>query len=353
MYPPANRGVPPEEHGSVSTKLPDWENIRTFLEIVRFGSFRSAAEHLSLSVNVLRRRIEHLENQLGTPLLTRHVDGVRVTPEGEGILAAAKQMEVASFGLIRARDQARPMISGEVKLAVTEGLGTFWLAPRVVEFQRAHPMLLVDLRCEMRSADVLRLEADAAVQLAIPTALDLKTVKLGRLHTMPFAAASYIEIYGMPRTLEEAHKHRLVLQVAEQTQTQQIYERFFPGVAQVGFVSFRSNVASACLWAIAKGAGIGFAPTYAHAIGGRMVPIDVGIHFGFDIWLAYHPDAARIPRVRRLIDWLIQSFDPRQYPWFRDEFIHPNDLPKEYRGAPLANLFEGFVWPGPDTAGQN
>ena len=82
---------------------------------------------------------------------------------------AAKQMEVASFGLIRARDRVIPALEGEVKLGVTEGLGTFWLAPRLVEFQRAHPTLLVDLSCAMRSADVLRLEADAAVQLTKPT----------------------------------------------------------------------------------------------------------------------------------------------------------------------------------------
>jgi hypothetical protein len=47
-----------------------------------------------------------------------------------------------------------------------------------------------------------------------------------------------------------------------------------------------------------------------------------------------------------MIDWLIDSFDPRKYPWFRDEFIHPNDLPKEYRGTPIINLFEGFFRPG-------
>jgi hypothetical protein len=44
-----------------------------------------------------------------------------------------------------------------------------------------------------------------------------------------------------------------------------------------------------------------------------------------------------------MIDWLIESFDPKRFPWFRDEFIHPYDLPKAYRGGPIANLFEGFV----------
>ncbi len=344
MQPLQHRGVPIPERTDGPRKLttPDWEAVHVFLEVARRGSFRSAADHLRLSINALRRRIGDLEHELGVTLLTRHVDGVRTTAEGDEILDAARKMEVASYGLIRARDRSAPAMAGELKLAVTEGLGTFWLAPRLIEFQRAHPKLLVDLNCAMQSADVLRLQADAAVQLTKPQNPDVKIVKLGRLHSMPFAAPSYIETYGVPKTMEELFKHRVVLQVAEQTAMKEIYERLAPGVPQVGFVAMRNNVSSAHIWAISKGAGIGWAPTYVHAIGGRMVPLELDLHFQFDIWLTYHPDAARIPRVRRMIDWIIDSFDSRKFPWFRDEFIHPNDLPKEYGGAPVVNLFEGF-----------
>src|SRR4051794_34834962 len=161
MRPMQQRGVPFAERdgtGNVSA-TPDWEAVRIFLEVARRGSFRSAADHLALSINALRRRISELESKLGVTLFTRHVDGVRPTAEGSEMLVAARKMELASFGLIRARDRSDPSLAGEVKLAVTEGLGTFWLAPRLVEFQRSHPKLLVDLNCAMQSADVLRLEA--------------------------------------------------------------------------------------------------------------------------------------------------------------------------------------------------
>ena len=344
MQPHEQRGVPISEHGAgPKGSSPDWEAIRIFLEVARRGSFRSAAEHLGLSINALRRRIGELEQQLRVTVFTRHVDGVRVTTEGAQILKSAEQMEAASFGLVRARDRAVSTLDGEVRIAVTEGLGTFWLAPRLVEFQRAHPKLVVDLSCAMRSADVLRLEAEAAVQLTRPTAPDLKVVRLGRLHVMPFAGRSYVDTYGQPKTREEILKHRIVLQVAEQVTTQELYDSVFPGVPQPGFVAIRTNVSSAHYWAIAKGAGIGWLPTYAGAIGARVAPIDVDLRFAFDIWLTYHPDANHIPRLRRTIDWIISSFDSKRFPWFGDEFIHPNDLPKAYRGAPLVNLFEGFV----------
>src|SRR6185369_5304501 len=106
-------------------------------------------------------------------------------------------------------------------------LGTFWIAPRLAEFQRAHPTLLVDLNCAMRSADVLRLEADAAIQLSKPTNPDLKLVKLGRLHSMPFAARSYVETYGIPTTMHEQDRHRNVIQMSDQTDTEELYNQLF------------------------------------------------------------------------------------------------------------------------------
>src|ERR1043166_5670469 len=156
------------------------------------------------------------------------LDVVRTTTEGEQIFAAAEQMEAASFNLMRARDRAVPSFTGEVRIAVTEGLGTFWLAPRFIEFQRSYPRLLVDLSCAMRSADVLRLEADAAVQLTKPTAPDLKVVRLGRLHAMLFAGRSYIDSYGKPKTRAELLKHRFVLQAADQVASQEAYNKVFP-----------------------------------------------------------------------------------------------------------------------------
>ena len=93
------------------------------------------------------------QRELGIKLLTRHVDGVRVTSEATQILSTAEQMEQAAFGLLRARDQAAPLLAGEVRIAITEGLGTFWLTPRLIEFQRAYPHLQINLNCTMRAAD--------------------------------------------------------------------------------------------------------------------------------------------------------------------------------------------------------
>jgi hypothetical protein len=58
--------------------------------------------------------------------------------------------------------------------------------------------------------------------------------------------------------------------------------------------------------------------------------------------MAYHPDAKNIPRVARLIEWVIQSFSPEKFPWFRDEFIHPLKLMEHSHTDALATLSTVF-----------
>lgn len=317
---------------------PDWESIHISLEVIRKGSFRAAAEHLGTSINVLRRRVDELERSLGLKLLTRHVDGVRVTSEGAKIFEAAKKMEAASYELIKAGEQTNSHLSGEVRLAVTEGIGTFWIAPWLVEFQRANPNLLVDMQCTMKSADVLRLEADVAIQITRPTVPDLRMIKLGRLHFMFFASPSYIETFGRPKDAADLINHRIIVQSDDRPQWREFYDRLWPGVPASELISLRTNVSSANYWSIAKGGGIGILPTYAQWIGAPLVPLDLDIYEYMDIWATFHPDAKDIPRVARLIEWVVQSFSPERFPWFRDEFIHPNKLMEHYPSDTLMNL---------------
>src|SRR6201996_9198585 len=183
MHLPTDRGVPPEErHRLAFGGLGDGDPARVFLEVARSGSFRSAAERLGLSINAVRRRIDDFEKQTGSTLFMRDVHGTHLTDEGAMVVSAVERMEAAAFDLMRASNSVTSTISGEVRVAVTEGLGTFWVAPRLVEFQRSYPNILVDLHCAMRSADVSRHEADVAIHLSQPAALDVKMVRLGGLH---------------------------------------------------------------------------------------------------------------------------------------------------------------------------
>lgn len=317
--------------------VPDWEAAHIFLEVARCGSFRAAAQKLRQSVNALRRKVDAVEQDLGVPLLVRHVNGVRLTDEGSRIYNAALRMESASFELLQARDLSEKQAEGEVNLSVTEGLGAYWLIPQLVEFQRYNPRLTLNLRCTQNPPDLLRLEADVSVQLVRPKEPDLKVVKLGHLHMMFFASRSYLDAHGSPKTVADLENHRLVILTDDQGKWENAYQKALGGISPSGLVALRNNVSSAHFWSVVKGCGIGILPTYVQALGSALVPLDIGVIHKHEIWLTYRSDAKRIARIRKTIDWTAQSFDPHQYPWFRDELIHPSRFPEIYKGKPLTN----------------
>ncbi|HLK84272.1 MAG TPA: LysR substrate-binding domain-containing protein [Xanthobacteraceae bacterium] len=232
---------------------------------------------------------------------------------------------------------AQPL-RGEIRIACTEGLGTFWVTPRLLEFARAHPQILVDLCCSMQRPDdlVARAQADLAIQIEQPAPRDLMTRRIGRMHIVPCASKSYIETYGLPKSKQEVdERHRIVLMFADQGKAHDLYNEQYPERSQTGFVAMRTNVSTALYAAIVSGLAVGWLPTYCFAIGASVIPLDLDWVYSFDIWLSYHPDLGSVPRVRRMIDWAIEQFDPQKCPWFRDDFVHPAAFEKHLRkGSP-------------------
>ena len=70
----------------------DIDLTRTFLEIVRYGSFVSAAEHLHLTQTAITARIQKLESQLSSTLFVRNRAGARLTADGEAFVPYANQI---------------------------------------------------------------------------------------------------------------------------------------------------------------------------------------------------------------------------------------------------------------------
>jgi DNA-binding transcriptional LysR family regulator len=339
-----NSGVPYNEHPTVERlRELNWESVRVFLRLHRAGSFRAAADQLGIATNTVRRHVEQLERELGTALVARGVQGVDLTDEGRMVFEAATLMEQAARQLRRVSPKGPSQLSGNVRISVTEGIGTFWVMPRLVEFQRAHPQLIVELNCTMRPSDPGRMEADIGIQISPPTNPELKAIRLGRMHGMPFASRDYLEIYGRPTSIEEVQqRHRIVEQLSPQLYNDAVAE-LFPGKAREGFVSVVTNTSTAHYWAVAKGAGLGVLPTYLWAIGASVEPVEIGLHTQFDIWMTYHRNTRRIGRVVATIDWLKKLFDPRVFPWFRDEFVPPEALAPAIRELTGPNAFDVFV----------
>ena len=324
----AHRGDPNLHHPKQVPNLNhlSWDDIRIFLVCCKEPSFRRAADKLNVSPSTVVRRIDQLEEALKTRLFDRLPEGVVLTPEALAIKASAQNMEKSLFELVHKRNQSDETVKGQVSISITEGLGTYWLMPRLVEFQRQFPSLILNVQCAMKSADVLRLEADVAIQFERPSNPDLIVAKIARLHVYPFASQEYIDLYGRPKKLSDAQKHRFVLQAAPQLQEEKVWAKKLGINSLDELIGIRTNSSTALFYAVERGAGIGVLPTYATALKAQVIPIDMMVQNSLDIWLTYHPSVKKIPRKSMVIEWLRSIFKPSVYPWFKDEFIHPNEL---------------------------
>lgn len=95
---------------------------RTFLEIIRSGSFISAAERLHITQTTVTARIHHLEDLLGCRLFVRNRSGAKLTDNGQRFVTHASQ-------LVQAWEAARrdlPLPEGTINLITIGGEISLW-----------------------------------------------------------------------------------------------------------------------------------------------------------------------------------------------------------------------------------
>jgi DNA-binding transcriptional LysR family regulator len=321
----------------------DWNSIRTLLVVAQTSSFRKTAEETGQAVNTIRRIISRLEDLLGYPLVYREAEGVRLTPEGRRVVVAARDVESSMADMLKVAQAAKQNAHGPIRLAITEGLGTFWLTPKIADYMDTDDNHnRIELQCAMRSVDVMRLEADISIQLVKPERPELITKRLGYLHLVPYASRDYIARFGTPKNLSDLPSHRIVEQESDQLKSYGLDRIFGPEIAN-RMVRLKTNFSSAHYWAIAKGAGMGLMPNYAKAIGGDVVYVDFGVTYRTEIWLATHPETTRSARHRQFIDFLTDTFDATKYPWFGEDLMTPDQIDAEFDRDDLRDYFEGFT----------
>ncbi|MGH9776734.1 MAG: LysR family transcriptional regulator, partial [Candidatus Acidiferrales bacterium] len=265
------RGVAVEQREIVdASRSVSWDYLRLFLACADSGSFRRAGKRLAIDSATVVRRIDRLEAAIGQRLFNRLNAGVTLTDDGNLLAADVRAMERCSLDIVRRTKIIDERVRGVVRIAITEGLGTYWLMPKLIEFQYANRLLTFELNCTMELTDVSRLQADISIQFKRPSNPDMIAIRIGRLHVFPFVAESYQRLLGLPTSLHDLRHHRLLQLVSPQLEESVFAEKLkLPDFE--GAVGIRTNASSALLYAVERGAGIGLLPTYALALGARLV----------------------------------------------------------------------------------
>lgn len=321
--------------GRVSRRRADWSDLRMFWAVAEAGGFGAAARALGASQSTVTRRIEELEQRLNARLFVRGPQGVQLTDAGRIAYDRVLTMERSAEAIENLILNTEDLPQGMVGIAAPDGVAGVLMAPAAAEFLGANPKISLRFDCGLWDEHPLDGHTDLLLTFAKPSHPDLIARPVAHFHYGLFAAQSYLDLYGLPRSLPECTAHSYIHHAAQVHQE----ERWHPQAAafrKMVQTRLETNSSAVSFAAIRNGVGLGLLPTAVAAIDPALTMIDVANFGSARMWLCYPRDVAQSARIRLVVDWIIELFDPRTKPWFREEFIHPRDFAAVSEARPPA-----------------
>ncbi|MEX0349473.1 MAG: LysR substrate-binding domain-containing protein [Paracoccaceae bacterium] len=121
---------------------PSLPALRAFDVAARLGSFRAAAELLSVTPTAISHHVRGLENQLGVSLFERTGRSIKLTEDGQRLAeATAAAFEILDGAVRRVQRRTR----GVVRLVAGPIFTARWLMPQISDFWTAHPQIELEV----------------------------------------------------------------------------------------------------------------------------------------------------------------------------------------------------------------
>jgi DNA-binding transcriptional LysR family regulator len=280
----------------------NWDDLRVFLTLAREGTLSTAAKTLGVSHPTVSRRVQALEGQIGARLFERLPDRFVPTAAGEQLLADTEAMEKAALSISRRSAGLSDTVSGVVRLSAGEAMAVLvarhlpWLQARLqhIEFEIVASHTLANLS---------RREADLLIREQVPELAGIVTRKLCRVAYAVYAG------------------HRLALERTDMGALVKLPwigfdddHSYMPGQhwlhEQLGRrPDIRVNNWLVLHDAVRSGAGLTVMPCYLadqdprlRRVGGVLSEITT------EEWLLVHRDLRALPRVRAVMDALVELF---------------------------------------------
>lgn len=294
-------------HGILWGSDMDWDNARVFLAIYRNGTLRGAAALLQIDQATAGRRLAALERSLDARLFLRTPAGYVPTAAGELAFAAAERMEQAADQLQRQMQGLDHRLSGVVRMASSEAIGSYFVMDAVKRLHARHPDITISLSTSIKLSNLTRREADLAIRNVRPDSPDLIHRHLARKDTGLYAAPSYLRQRGEPKPGTAFAGHALV--TYQQSALPGWSDAFCGEPTGNGHVAIELNSAMMIIDAVRAGLGIGELPVHMAARHPELVRIWPQRAGSYDLWLVMHGDLNRTARVRAVADAIVEVFE--------------------------------------------
>lgn len=134
-------GLPVSSASTQGAMSVDLKHLRYAEVAERCGSFRKAADTLSLKQSNLSRRIRVLEDQLGVRLFERTNSGVRTTAAGRDFIRGARRILEELQALVVSANAAGRGDAGHLTIGFYTSLSAGHLRASLIEFARRFPQV--------------------------------------------------------------------------------------------------------------------------------------------------------------------------------------------------------------------
>ena len=284
----------------------DWNQIRAFLATAEEGSFSGAARVLKTTQPTIGRQISALEKALGVTLFERTVKGPTMTHSGRELLDHVLAMgEAATLISMVAAGQSQE-VTGEVTVTATDLMAATILPAVLAPLRQIAPGIRVRINAASDVRDLTRREADIAIRHVRPDQPDLIARHVGDIRGNLYAATTYLDRAGRPRSPREMAEHSFVGTPDPVRLIAPLHDRDIPVRAENFVMSSDSGVV---VWELVKaGYGISMLPeVLCEAEPGIEKALPSLPSLEFPLWLVTHRELRTNRRIRVVFDMLARG----------------------------------------------
>ena len=191
----------------------DWNII---YELYKTKNITKAANNLFLTQPTLTKRLQQIEEELGTQLVNRTPRGITITPEGEYMAGQAEQYIRFWQATRKKMDEFRRKGYGTIRILSSFTFSKYYLFDIVREFIKIYPNISFDLqvgRSDLTTKLLLEGRADIAfVRGDYETEMEKEVILSDRAYVIskePLDLGKLPELYRVDSILGEQTRRRL------------------------------------------------------------------------------------------------------------------------------------------------
>ncbi|WP_440054827.1 LysR family transcriptional regulator [Pseudoalteromonas sp. T1lg65] len=289
-------------------KFEDWQDLKVAYTVARLGTLSAASELLEIHHSTVLRRVNRLEETLGTRLFHRHARGYQVTQAGEQLLQVASNIDEQLMELSTSIAASDSQLRGKLLLTTVSGFMDVLSEP-CLNFQQLHPQVQLEIILDQKRLRLDHGQAHVAVRAgAKPEEPDYIVQALATLQAGLYASKDYLKRVGLPKSMADLSNHFFVSGVAGFNARVPYYSWVDEHIAEQQVI-MRVSETSDATRAVVNGIGIGGMQHHVAKQYDNMVPIlESELCWQTQVWLVTHVLVHRTAKVQALCDVLKDYF---------------------------------------------